>query len=186
MNLEQKLDKALSIAENNQYHSELMTVLNTQANKLKIPMTSIGGMAVAAHGYRRFTNDIDILITKDDATKLATALLNTKQFTNIGQNKLQHKNGSIVNLCVEKVKAGNTIFPPPESNTPGLTVASLPLLLHLKIKANRHKDRTDIIELIKANHLTQEYLNNIALNLRPIERKLLTQLYKIAKQEEKR
>lgn len=44
-----------------QLESQLLSIISSAASELSIPIYIIGGMAVAGHGYKRFTQDIDIL-----------------------------------------------------------------------------------------------------------------------------
>ncbi|MBD3408407.1 MAG: hypothetical protein GF411_19950 [Candidatus Lokiarchaeota archaeon] len=156
----EKINKALLLIENNINNKSItLNHLNDASTNLDIPITIIGGMAVAEHNYPRYTNDIDILVRTKDVSRLANYLLQTNQYTDIGQNKLLHNNGIIVNFCAEGVKAGSVIFPPP-SHQHGLEVADLPLLLILKTEANRYRDRADVIELIKRNNLSIDYLKH--------------------------
>ena len=184
MTIIKRLDNALAIAESDTTKSEALAQLNTLCHKLSIPVTVIGGMAVAAHGYRRFTEDVDILIKRDDAQSLANTLLRAG-WSDIGQNKLKNTRTNIVlQLCGEGVRAGRTVFPAPDHSEPGVTVASLPLLLILKVKANRHKDRTDVVELIKRNQLSEQYIiDNVTPHLAPIDQKSVLALWQTAKEE---
>src|SRR5581483_1413043 len=43
-------------------------------NELQIPYAVAGGMAMIAHGYIRFTDDVDILVTRDGLHQLHNAL----------------------------------------------------------------------------------------------------------------
>ena len=160
-----RLHSALLVAENKvDDKSEILTDLRDVSDALSSPITIIGGIAVAAHNYPRYTKDIDIIVKTADATKIANYLLETGKYENIGQNKLKHHLGVIINICTEGVKAGLLPFPPPQ-NESGVAVVSLPLLLALKTEANRYKDRADVVELIKRNEITQEYLQQQVIPL---------------------
>lgn len=182
---EQRLNRVLRIAESVTTDSAILSQLNAICHQLDIPITVIGGMAVAAHGYPRFTADIDILIKQTDATRLAQSLM-LAGWMNIGSNKLQNnRTGLVLNICAEGVRAGRSIFPPPDHSDPGVKVAELPLLLILKIRANRHKDRSDVVELIKANQLSKEYLTaNVLPSLQIMDQKLVLALWQTAIDEQ--
>ncbi len=45
-----------------------------ELNELGIPYSVVGGMAVFRHGLRRFTEDVDILVTKDGLKRIHAAL----------------------------------------------------------------------------------------------------------------
>lgn len=175
-----KLNKLLTIAENKQQQTTLQQ-LHQIAKQTRIPLTIIGGIAVAHYGYPRFTDDIDTLLHKKD-TQVLTQALQKAGYTYLGSNTCINQQGIKINLCPEGATAGTTTFPPPETNTPGVTIASLTLLITLKIKANRYRDRADIVELIKRNNIDQDYLQTIPLNQQD-QKRLLT-LWRTAKKEQ--
>ncbi len=39
-------------------------------DELGVPYAVVGGLALFFHGYRRFTEDVDILVTKDDLKRI--------------------------------------------------------------------------------------------------------------------
>ena len=182
---EQRLSWALGIVESSKADSTILTQLDALCRQLNIPITIIGGMAVAVHGYPRFTADVDILIKRVDAPRLAQSLLQAG-WVDLGLNKLQDsKTKVLLNFCAEGVRAGRNTFPPPDHSDPGVKVAGLPLLLVLKVKANRHKDRSDVVELIKANKLSKEYLTtNVLPSLPTIDKKLILTLWQTAIDEQ--
>jgi hypothetical protein len=99
----------------------------------------VGGLAVGANGYPRATGDVDFLV---------------------GDEAFEHHPGGVVTLRVpiqvngvaidylsvgtEENHLGDAISAEPGS------FASAPVLVYLKLKSPRAKDRTDVIELIKA------------------------------------
>jgi hypothetical protein len=116
----------------------------------------VGGLAVVHHGYVRTTEDIDLLVEKDVWARL-TPLLASKGFERIGTtDRVRHlASGVRVDLLVE----GTTIprpravpFPAPEparASAGDATVADLPLLVELKLRAQRHQDLADVVALVK-------------------------------------
>lgn len=186
MSFNQRLNAALVALESRNGNSEILQELDAVSKRLGIPVTVIGGMAVGAHGYQRFTADIDILIASGAAPQFANTLLQQGRWVDVGNNKLKEKrSGVLLNFCAEGVKAGRVTFPPPEVQTPGVNVASLPLLLSLKVMANRQKDRADVVELIKANNLSEDYLaaNVLPLLQNSMDHRLVTALWKMAVKE---
>ena len=151
---------AMSLAEGRTEDpkSPIIDYLRQIAKNHHIAITVIGGMALPAHNYARWTSDIDFLVTQSGAYKVANALLNTGEFEDIGGNKLKHKSDVIVNICPEGVKAGKIKFPAPNTKKGELDIVNLSLLLALKISASRYKDRADAVELIKRNKVSKEQL----------------------------
>ena len=163
---------------------QLLQILDQLAKKLQTSATIIGGAALAKYSYNRATEDIDLLMTVSDAKKLGNELNVDNNFTFIGHSKFQHISGISINFCPTGVQAGHDKFPPPESNQPGLQYASLPLLLSLKIKAKRLKDKGDYAELVKRNQLTIEYIKeNVLSLLNSMDRQLAILLWKQAQKE---
>ncbi len=178
-----RLDDALVIFES---RSSVIKLLESAAESLSISITIIGGMAVAAHGFSRFTDDCDVLISTPDADKLATYVAKYG-YTPVGNNKLQNKDGFKINICTPQTKIPTGKFPDIEDVSVGVHAISLPRLLTMKIVANRSKDRIDFIELIKINKLSADYINS---NVTPLldsqlNRKLALQLFRRANEEAK-
>src|SRR5262249_25970259 len=79
---EQKLDSDLNWALNEgsrhfEYGSAVHATMRKVAAKLDelgIPYAVVGGMALFAHGYRRFTEDVDLLVTKESLTNIQREL----------------------------------------------------------------------------------------------------------------
>src|SRR5437870_3530931 len=74
MSYEHRLDRDLEWAlnegsrhfdENNAVFRALRRITK-KLEELDIPYAVVGGMALFAHGLRRFTEDVDILVSKDD------------------------------------------------------------------------------------------------------------------------
>lgn len=99
----------------------------------------VGGLAVGANGYPRATADVDFLVA---------------------ENAFEHHAGGVITLRVPIEVNGIAVdclsIHPTEGHLiealraePG-SFARAPVLVYLKLKSPRSKDRTDIIELIKA------------------------------------
>jgi hypothetical protein len=116
----------------------------------------VGGLAVVHHGYVRTTEDIDVLVEKDAFARIAP-LLAARGFERLGMTeRVRHvATGVRVDLLVEGriiPRPDAVPFPPPDpsrasSNDP--TVAGLPLLVELKLRAHRHQDLADVVALLK-------------------------------------
>ena len=55
--------------QNNAVHRALRRI-TTRLTELGIPHAVVGGMALFFHGFRRFTEDVDILVTKEGLAEL--------------------------------------------------------------------------------------------------------------------
>ena len=132
-----------------------------------IPHILIGGLAVGAYGHVRATSDVDFLVT---------------------DSAFVGRSGGIVLLrvpivSINKVRIDVLAFEQTDEDTPAferevldqydqsecLQVASMPTLVHLKLKANRQKDIADLIELLKAGSVdiesVDQYLSESAPRL---------------------
>ncbi len=101
----------------------------------------VGGLAVGAYGHPRATKDVDFFVG-DEAFEHGGGLVTMKPGVPI------QANGVVIDHLVAQdepfLSAG---LPTPEVQ---LEVAPIEVLLYLKLKSPRAKDRADIIELIKA------------------------------------
>src|SRR3984957_2716009 len=55
--------------ENNQVHKTLKQI-TSRLNELEIPYAVVGGMAMFAHGFRRFTENVDLLVTQEGMNQI--------------------------------------------------------------------------------------------------------------------
>ena len=130
-----------------------------------IPHLIAGGLAVQEHGYFRVTLDADIIVPDVlDAAEALTADLSGPFLREPGiQDTLRdRRNGVQINLLPagRVLKAGCKVpFPPPVEVTDTPRFVSLAKLISLKLDSwsgsptRRHKDKSDVIELIKTLQL---------------------------------
>jgi hypothetical protein len=134
----------------------------------ELPHLVVGGLAVQEHGYFRVTTDCDIVVLDVlDALELLTADF-SGPFTRIPrcQDSVKDKrNGVLVNLLPagRVLKSGCRVpFPAPVEVSDQPQFVSLEKLISLKLDswsnspARRLKDKADVIELIKALHLSRD------------------------------
>ena len=188
MNFNEKLDDAFSKTSYCftlfESRDNLLRYLNQIAIDNSIPVMIIGGASLPEYSYNRVTEDIDLVMSIPDAQKMGDVLAKDLDFTFVGHSKFKHKTGIDVNFCPTGIQAGHNRFPEPESKNPGLTYISLPLLLALKIKAKRQKDRSDFVELIKRNDLSKEYIEREVFPLlNPMDKQWALLLWQLAQKE---
>lgn len=152
---------------------DAMRRLTKTLGEMDIAFAIAGAMAANAHGHRRTTADVDILIREED--------LQTFKQRWIGRGWVDKFEGSknfrdtIANVDIDALLVGNfpgdglpkpVAFPNPELvidvSEEGLPYISLPTLLELKIACgmttiHRPRDLDDVIQLIKVNKLSQAY-----------------------------
>jgi hypothetical protein len=133
-----------------------------------VPHLVVGGLAVQEHGYFRVTTDCDIVVADVfDAVELLTADL-SGPFARLPGNQdtvKDTRNGVLINVLPagRVLKSGCQVpFPLPVEVTDQPQFVTLQKLISLKLDSwsnsptRRHKDKSDVIELIKALHLPRD------------------------------
>lgn len=135
--------------------------------KAKIPYALLGGMAVNLHGYRRTTNDVDILLTAEGLAEFQRRFV-PKHYEAIPRRPRRftdRKNQVIIDFLVTGLYPGNgqpgpIAFPDPESvrtAIEGWQVIDLAVLIELKLAARRYQDFADVVSLIRAHQFDESF-----------------------------
>ena len=133
-----------------------------------IPHLIVGGIAVQEHGYPRVTIDVDIVVPDVlEAVEWLTASL-TGPFYGVPEvhgRVEDRRNGVFVDLLPagKVLKRGCRVpFPQPGKVVEELQIVKLEELISLKLDSwsgsplRRHKDKTDVIELITRRKLPRD------------------------------
>lgn len=152
---------------------EAMSRLSSTLQEMGIPFAIAGAMAANAHGHRRTTDDIDVLLTAEGLEQFKQRCL--------GRGWLEKFEGSknlrdtVCNVNIDVLLSGNfpgdgrpkpVAFPSPESVSEtlqdGIPFLPLPVLLELKLASgmtapHRPRDLDDVIQLIRRNKLPEDY-----------------------------
>ena len=143
-----------------------------------IPHLVVGGIAVQEHGYYRVTLDVDLVVPDIlEAVEFLTADLSGpfERVPNCETRVRDRRNGVFIDLLPAGyvLKDGCKVpFPTPTKVSDLPVLATLPEIISLKLDSwsgspvRRHKDKTDVIELIKVLDLPRD------LPVRPPTRKL--------------
>src|SRR5258708_18856244 len=137
----------------------------------------IGAVALTAHGYFRFTADVDLVLTADGLEKFHRELvgLGYRPAFEGAKKKLRSTQN---NVAIEVITAGEypgdgkakpISFPEPtkaSSRMNGVQVVTLEKLVELKLASgmtapDRLKDLADVQEMIKIRHLSREFAENL-------------------------
>jgi len=137
----------------------------------------IGAVALTAHGYPRFTADVDIILTKEGLRVFHRELvgLGYRPAFEGAQKKLRAtSNGVAIELITEGEFPGDgkpkpVSFPRPSTASieiEGVRVITLEKLIELKLASgmtapDRLKDLADVQELIKIRHLSRDFAENL-------------------------
>jgi hypothetical protein len=159
---------------------ETLQRLAKSLEELDIDYAIAGAMAMFLHGFRRFTEDVDVLVTREGLQKIHDSLEGrgyVKPFT-ASKNLRDAQTGVKIDFLISgqypgERKPGPVSFPiPAEASTQieGIRVVSLPRLLELKLAsgqaAHRLKDLGDAQQLIQHLKLPLELAEELDPSLR--------------------
>ncbi len=145
--------------------------------ELEVPYAVAGGMALFAHGFERFTQDVDILVSREGLRVIHERLDGlgyVPPFTG-SKNLRDTEFGVRIEFLVAGDYPGDgkpkpVAFPEPdEAAVPieGIRFLSLPKLVELKLASgmtggiHRLKDLTDVVELIKVLSLSDRFADQL-------------------------
>lgn len=140
-----------------------------------------GGMALFLHGFRRYTEDVDVLVTSDGLAKLHQELdgLGYVRPFAASKNLRDAETGVRIDFLVSGQYPGNGKPGPIQFPVPldaavaidGVRVVAIDKLVELKLasgkSADRQKDLGDVQELIKTLHLPLEFGARLDDSVRP-------------------
>jgi len=156
---------------------QAMERLSKTLGEMKIPFAIAGAMAANAHGHRRTTADVDILITAEDLARFKSE--------HIGRGWVDKFEGSknfrdaVAGVDIDTLLSGQfpgdgkpkpVAFPHPadvaEVSEDGIPYLSLPSLLELKLASgmtttHRPRDLDDVIQLLRINKLPESYAEQL-------------------------
>lgn len=181
---EEKLssDPTWALAEGGEFFMERGTVqaaLHRVAKRLAelgIPHAVAGAMAMFRHGYRHFTEDVDILVTRDALKRIHEELEGCGYVPAFAGSKALRD--SELGVKIEFIVTGDypgdgkpkpVTFPDPEQvavELEGIRYVNLTTVIELKLASgmtapHRLKDLADVQELIKALRLPREFAENL-------------------------
>lgn len=149
-----------------------MRKIGKRLNELGIPYAVVGGMALFRHGLRRFTEDVDILVTKDGLQIIHEKLAGLGYLPPHAKSK--HLKDVELGVKIEFLTTGDypgdgkpkpVAFPDPstvEVEIEGVHFVTLETLVELKLASGmssngRIKDLGDVQELIRILNLSVEF-----------------------------
>lgn len=120
---------------------DAMKVASAALKHVGVRHVVVGGLAVGANGFPRATKDVDFLVGDEAFERHAGGLVTLRPGVPFQVNQVAvdfigaEANEGFLAAALE-AEAGSMIEGPP--------------LIYMKLKSPRHKDRTDVIELVKA------------------------------------
>jgi hypothetical protein len=171
--------------------------ITQKLSELGIDYVVVGGMAMFQHGYRRFTEDVDVLVTREGLKEVHRELEGLGYLPPFpgSKNLRDTEHGVKIDFLVAGEFPGDgkpkpVAFPTPGSvadEIDGTRYINLQALIELKLasgitNSERMRDLADVIELIKTRNLTPDFAD--ALN--PFVREKYKQLWEDAHPPAKR
>ena len=160
---------------------ETLRRITAKLEELGIDYAVAGGLALFAHGFRRFTEDVDILVTLDGLKRLHEAL-DGRGYTRPFERSKNLRDAEtkvkieflITNQFPGDGKPKAIAFPDPSrvfEVRNGVKVLNLQTLVTLKLAsgisgAGRGKDLGDVEELIKILHLRADFAESLHPDVR--------------------
>jgi hypothetical protein len=146
--------------------------ITARLESLRIAYAVVGGMALFQHGLRRFTEDVDILVTRDDLKRIHDSLEGLGYLPPHKQSK--HLRDTELGVRIEFLTTGDypgdrkakpVAFPDPLTvsfEADGIRYVALPTPVELKLASGmtnpgRLKDLSDVQELIKVLSLSRDF-----------------------------
>ena len=182
---EQLLDADLDFAlregsmhfeENNAVHKTLRNITG-RLNERNIPYAVVGGMAMFAHGFRRFTEDVDLLVTPEGMQRVREELEGLGYVQPAGTSTKLRDTDTKVKIVFLITggfpgdgKPKPVSFPDPAAvavDIDGIQYLGLPTLVELKIASGitggvgRLKDLGDVVELIRTLQLPETFVDKL-------------------------
>jgi hypothetical protein len=167
--------------QNNAVHRALRRI-TTRLTELGIPHAVVGGMAMFFHGFRRFTEDVDILVTKEGLAEIHQKLEGLGYVPPFQGSK--HLRDTELGVKIEFLTTGDypgdgkpkpVAFPDPTQvveTLEGISCANLATLVQLKLAsgmtgAGRLRDLGDVQQLIQTLQLPRELSAQLDPFVRP-------------------
>jgi hypothetical protein len=150
--------------------------ITQRLEELGIPYVLVGGMAMFFHGYRRFTEDVDILVTREGLEAIHSALEGLGYVPVFAGSKSLRdaESGVRVEFLVTGDYPGDgkpkpIAFPPPEEaavEIEGIRCLQLPRLIELKLASGmtnpgRIVDLGDVQRLIQTLDLPEDLADQL-------------------------
>ncbi len=183
------LEGSMHFEKESKVHDSLLRITK-RLDALGVPYALVGGMAMFLHGYRRFTDDVDILVTKDGLKLIHEKLEGSGYLPPFeGSKHLRDTNNGVkIEFLVTGGFPGDgkekpVSFPDPATVfivIDGIKVLNLPTLVQLKLASGtapgRIKDLGDVQELIRVMGLDEKFAEQLDESVRDQYRKLWTEV----------
>ena len=154
--------------ENKSPQHKTMRRLAQRLERAAIPYAIMGAMAVNAHGARRTTEDVDVLLTREGLEQFRRQFVGKTYDQVEGRDRrfIERRSKVGVDVLVTGLypgrgKPGPFAFPDPREaavKIEEIQVVSLPQLIQLKLAARRYYDFGDVVFLIRVHNLDEAFM----------------------------
>jgi hypothetical protein len=145
--------------------------LARRLDRARIPYAIMGAMAVNAHGARRTTDDVDLLINSHGLERFRERFVGRWYEPVAGRPRrfVDRQSGVTIDVLVTGGRPGfgqptPLRFPEPRGAArviEKIRYLKLPRLIELKLAARRHYDFGDVVFLIRVHDLDESYLKHL-------------------------
>lgn len=153
-----------------------LTKIAKRLDELRIPYAVVGGMALFRHGYRRFTEDVDVLVSRDDLKTIHDKLEGLGYLPPHSHSR--NLRDTEFGVRIEFLTAGDypgdgkpkpVAFPEPDDasfEADGVRYINLERLIELKLASGmtspgRLRDLSDVMELIRSLDLSADFADQL-------------------------
>lgn len=166
---------ALFFQGKDEVHNTLRRLIK-RLERAGIDYAVLGGLAVKAHGYRRTTDDVDILLTPDGLAEFRKRFVpkNYEQVEKRPRRFVDKLNRITLDILVAGMfpgrgNPGPIAFPDPavvRQSFEKAQIINLVTLVQLKLAARRYQDFADVVHLIRANDLDESFQDKLDKSVR--------------------
>jgi hypothetical protein len=183
------MEGSMYFEERSAVHETLRSLVKI-LNELGVDYAVVGGMAMFIHGYRRFTEDVDVLVTREGLAQIHEALEGrgyVKPFA-ASKNLRDASTGVKIDFLISGQypgdgKPGPISFPEPREAAIArdqAKVISIEKLVELKLASGqipgRRKDLGDVQELIRLLKLPREFADQLDGSVQDLYKELWSEL----------
>lgn len=171
---------------------ETLRALVNDFESIGVDYALVGAMALNAHGYRRETVDLDILVRRDGLERFCEELVG-RGYRPAFEGAKKSFRSTHTGVSVEFLTTGEypgdgrpkpVVFPDPADvavEMDGIRVVSLPTLVNLKLAsgmslASRRRDLADVQDLIRTLGLSGNFAQDLDSSVREMFLTLLGEL----------
>ena len=137
----------------------------------------VGAMAVNAHGHRRTTADVDVLLTPDGLAEFKKRFVKKNYLPKEGRSRrfVDRTNNVQVDFLLTGMYPGSgqpgpIAFPDPSAvaeEIEKVQVVNLVTLIQMKLAARRYYDYGDVVWLIRVHDLDESFADRLHPSVRP-------------------